>query len=85
MSEKWAHLDKFQYICLQRTIRPDLLVPSLSNFVLENIGDYFITPPSFDLGVVFKDSSPSTPLIFVLSPGADPLNALEKYAESKKK
>lgn len=85
MPEKWQHLDKFQYLCLQRTIRPDLLVPSLSNFVQENIGDYFITPPAFDLGLVFKDSTPTTPLIFVLSPGADPLNSLEKYAETKKK
>ena len=85
MSEKWQHLDKFQYLCLQRVIRPDLLVPSLSNFVLENIGEYFITPPPFDLGIVFKDSAPAIPLIFVLSPGADPLNSLEKYAETKKK
>lgn len=53
--------------------------------MLENIGEYFITPPAFDLGVVFKDSTPTTPLIFVLSPGADPLNSLEKYAETKKK
>ena len=37
------------------------------------------------LGLVFKDSGPTVPLVFVLSPGADPLNSLEKYAESKKK
>lgn len=60
-------------------------MPSLSNFVQENIGEYFITPPPFEIGVVFKDSTPTTPLIFVLSPGADPLNGLEKYAEMKKK
>jgi len=60
-------------------------VPALANFVLENIGEYFTTPPTFDLGVVFKDSGPTIPLIFVLSPGADPLNSLEKYAETKKK
>mmetsp|Transcript_20675 Transcript_20675/g.31599 ORF Transcript_20675/g.31599 Transcript_20675/m.31599 type:complete len:135 (+) Transcript_20675:1072-1476(+) len=57
----------------------------MSNFVVDNIGHYFVTPPTFDLGLVFKDSAPSIPLIFVLSPGADPLNNLEKYAESKKK
>jgi len=62
-----------------------MLVPAISNFVVDKIGDYFVTPPAFDLGLVFKDSGPSIPLIFVLSPGADPLNSLEKYAETKKK
>jgi dynein heavy chain len=83
--DKWEKLDSFKFICIQRTIRPDLLVPAISNFVVAKIGDYFITPPAFDLGLIFKDSSPSVPLIFILSPGADPLNNLEKYAESKKK
>lgn len=68
-----------------RVFRPDMLVPAITNFVEFKIGDYFISPPAFDLGLVFKDSGPSTPLIFVLSPGADPLNALEKYGETKKK
>jgi dynein heavy chain len=35
--------------------------------------------------LIFKDSAPAIPLVFVLSPGADPLNSLEKYAETKKK
>jgi len=82
---KWAEIDKMQFMCIQRCIRPDLLVPAISNFVIDKIGHYFITPPAFDLGLIFKDSAPTVPLIFVLSPGADPLNNLEKYAESKKK
>ena len=68
-----------------RCIRPDLIVPSIANFVTNKIGDYFITPPPFELSIVFKDSGPTIPLIFVLSPGADPLNSLDKYAQSKKK
>lgn len=60
-------------------------MPAIANFVSENIGEYFILPPPFDLGNIFKDSTPSSPLIFVLSPGADPLNALETYAASKKR
>ena len=68
-----------------RVIRPDMLTIAVSDFVVFKIGEYFVNPPTFDLGVVFKDSFASTPLIFVLSPGADPLASLEKYAESKKK
>jgi dynein heavy chain len=80
-----AHISKFQFLLLMRVIRPDMLTIAVSDFVVFKIGEYFIQPPTFDLGLVFKDSGPATPLIFVLSPGADPLASLEKYAESKKK
>ena len=36
---------------------------------------------SADLHMVFKDSSPVTPLIFVLSAGTDPAADLYKFAE----
>jgi len=71
-----SHYNKFQFLCIMRVIRPDMLVPAIADFVVSQLGVYFITPPEFDLGVVFKDSSSSTPLIFVLSPGADPLASL---------
>lgn len=34
-----------------------------------------------DLSVVFKESSPSTPLIFIMSPGTDPAVDLYKFAD----
>jgi dynein heavy chain len=62
-----------------------MMMPAIANFVNWRIGSYFVEPPQSDLPTVFKDSSAIFPLIFVLSPGADPLNSLEKYAETKKK
>lgn len=47
----------------------------------ENLGQRFIEPQTSDLSLVFKDSSPTTPLIFVLSVGTDPAADLYKFAE----
>lgn len=85
LPDRWAHLDKFQFMCFQRCIRSDKLMPAIANFVNSRIGNYFVEPPKSDLPSVFRDSSAPVPLIFVLSPGADPLNALEKFADAKKK
>lgn len=67
-------------LIVTRMIRPDKLVPAISKFVVENMGDYFISPPLFDLKLVFADSTCATPLIFVLSAGSDPMNTLKSFA-----
>lgn len=41
----------------------------------------FIIPPTFDLPAIFKDSSVTTPLICILSPGSDPISAILRFAE----
>ena len=37
------------------------------------MGDKFVNPPASTLEDVQKDTDYKTPLIFILSPGADPL------------
>jgi dynein heavy chain len=80
-----AILSDFTKLIIMRVIKPDKLVPAMVRYVVTKIGEAFIQPPQFDLQLIYKDSSNITPLIFVLSPGSDPMKALEAIAASKKR
>ncbi|KAK3734119.1 hypothetical protein RRG08_000032 [Elysia crispata] len=84
LPEPWAStLDLFQKMMVQRCIRPDKITHAISDFVVEKLGKIFVQPPPFDLAKSFLDSNACSPLIFILSPGADPTMALLKYADDK--
>lgn len=76
-------LAPFQKLLVVRGIRPDKLVPAVHKYVEEVLGRKFVEPPPFDLAGSFGDSTCTTPLIFVLSPGSDPMAALLKFAETR--
>ncbi|KAH8086150.1 1-aminocyclopropane-1-carboxylate synthase [Aureococcus anophagefferens] len=50
----------------------------VQSFVREEMGARFIEVPQFDLNGCFADSRCNTPLLFVLTPGADPMSALAR-------
>eukprot|EP01060_Flectonema_neradi_P033948 TRINITY_DN5821_c0_g1_i1.p1 TRINITY_DN5821_c0_g1~~TRINITY_DN5821_c0_g1_i1.p1 ORF type:complete len:4165 (+),score=795.81 TRINITY_DN5821_c0_g1_i1:69-12563(+) len=74
------NLNRFQKLIILRCIRPDKMMQGVQDFVSEHLGEGFVKPPPFDLEKSFKDSSPHTPLVFVLSQGADPLADFMKLA-----
>ena len=78
-----TQLDEFQKMLLIKTLSEDKLVFGINRFVVTSLGPHFIESPPFDLRGAFDDSSSMTPIIFILSPGADPISYLKDIAKEK--
>ncbi len=78
-----VHLSKVVMHASQCLCRPDKVVPAVQDFVEAQLGRKFVEPPVFDLKACHADSTPITPLIFVLSAGSDPTAALLQFAAEK--
>uniref|UniRef100_A0A7S3ZAX1 AAA+ ATPase domain-containing protein n=1 Tax=Lotharella globosa TaxID=91324 RepID=A0A7S3ZAX1_9EUKA len=78
-------LDLFQKMIIVKVMRPDKMTGTIQNFVMhqKETGKAFVEPPNFSLVKSFSASRPQTPMVFVLSVGADPAKMLEEFAESK--
>ncbi|CAE7939948.1 DNAH7, partial [Symbiodinium necroappetens] len=61
-------------------VRADATVQGLQNIIMAKLGADFLEPPPFNLEKVYSDSNNVTPLIFVLSSGADPMAELNRLA-----
>lgn len=82
LPKEWADkISNFQRLLVIRVLRPDKLVGSISAFLLTAMGQKYVEPPGFNLGSAYNDSNALTPLIFMLSPGSDPMAALLKFSE----
>lgn len=54
---------------------------AVTRFVIEQLGEKYVQPPLLDYANIFKQSTSMTPVVFVLSPGADPAYDLFRLGE----
>lgn len=77
--QDWKNKTLLQKLCIIRALRPDRTLYALTQFVEEKLGTKYVQSVSIDLAKTFEETSPSTPLFFILSPGVDPLKDVEKH------
>ena len=78
-----SHLSAFQRLLLAKIIKEEDLLRSVITYISERLGKEFVEPNPWNLDDVFSDTNRGTPIIFVLSPGADPTSALQRFAKGK--
>jgi len=83
MGDAHPNMNDFHFLILLRCVRPDCVIQALQQYVLKNMGERFVNPPSFDLSGSYDSSTCETPIIFVLTPGADPMTVLLRLADEK--
>nr|XP_039247972.1 dynein heavy chain 6, axonemal-like [Styela clava] len=77
----WERITTFQRLMLVKVLRPDMLMSSMRQFVIESVGSKFVMGGKIDLTEIYKETNSRSPIIFILSPGTDPSGQLLRFAK----
>ena len=77
------NLSNFQRLMIQKILREETLISGIVVYITKELGQQYVEVPPFDLEGAFLDSTCTTPIIFILSPGADPVVYLMNLARKK--
>ena len=74
-------LSPMQRLTVMRCFRPDRVYNAVKLFVMEMLGEKYVQPPVLDYSRIYGQSSPRAPMVFILSPGADPQSDIQKFCD----
>ncbi|XP_057699654.1 dynein axonemal heavy chain 6 isoform X1 [Corythoichthys intestinalis] len=76
-------LTSFQKLVLIKSFMEEKVVFAATEFVIVSLGKQFVENPPIDLANLYNDMSSSTPLVFILSTGSDPMGAFQRFAKER--
>ncbi|XP_019622649.1 PREDICTED: dynein heavy chain 6, axonemal-like [Branchiostoma belcheri] len=76
-------LTSFQKVIMVKCFMEEKVVFAVTDFVTENLGKQFVESPPIDLATLYQDTTPSVPLIFILSTGSDPMSGFQRFARER--
>eukprot|EP00792_Barthelona_sp_PAP020_P008883 TRINITY_DN3255_c1_g1_i1.p1 TRINITY_DN3255_c1_g1~~TRINITY_DN3255_c1_g1_i1.p1 ORF type:complete len:3803 (+),score=1118.83 TRINITY_DN3255_c1_g1_i1:106-11514(+) len=77
-------LSPFYQLLLVRSIRPDRAMLAAQNYIRDRLGNEFVEPPPLSLESINIESQPNSPIVSLLSLGADPSNDIISLARHSK-
>ena len=81
--DPYNELTLFEKLLLLKATKPELIIPAIKQFIELCLGSYYLQAPISTLSGAFEESTNSTPLVLVLSPGNDPQSSLKRFAFQK--
>jgi len=76
-------LTPFSKLILISVLKPEELMLAVNCYIRDTLGREFVESKTTSIASVYRDMTPSTPLIFILSSGSDPMTALQKFANEQ--
>ncbi|KAK4826757.1 hypothetical protein QYF61_011125 [Mycteria americana] len=77
LPQEWTNKSSLQKLIILTVLCPDRMTYAFRNFVEEKLGSRYVESTRMDLAKSYEESSPATPVFFILSPGVDPLEDIE--------
>ncbi|EZA54880.1 Dynein beta chain, ciliary [Ooceraea biroi] len=75
--QEWKNKTAIQRLCMLRALRPDRMTYAIAAFIEEKLGPRYVETRTVEFAKSFEETSPSTPIFFILSPGVNPLKDVE--------
>ncbi|CAF0971632.1 unnamed protein product [Didymodactylos carnosus] len=81
--EPFDNLSMFHRFLLARCLSPDRTISEARNYIIENLGSKYSEPSVLNLETMWEESDYKTPLLGLLSSGADPTSNIQALAKKK--
>ena len=81
---KWQEeLSGLQRMLVLKAFREEKVMFAVKQFVLENLGRKYVQAPAASMADIYADTDAATPVVFILSVGADPTGMLFSLAKAR--
>ncbi|XP_017490335.1 PREDICTED: dynein beta chain, ciliary-like, partial [Rhagoletis zephyria] len=74
---EWKYRSPLQKLCIIRALRPDRMLYAMRLFVELTMGKEYTRTQTSAFSEIFKEINASTPVLFILSPGINPVRDVE--------